>query len=239
MCFSGEASFVVGGALLPAGAFCIGAALKKQSPSYLGLAIVPLLFGIQQISEGFVWLALERNPNVQPRAESLVFLFFALAFWPFWFPVLTAMMEPQPPRRWILAGIALLATAWFWVLYYPLLIDDDALTTRVEHHSIQYDYYSLPIYGQLEDWLKPAPAPVLRLPLQFLYLASIAAPMLLSSNTWGRIPGLILALSALFSAIVFHYAFVSVWCFFAAVLAGYLCWVFYQLEHPAEPAPAS
>jgi hypothetical protein len=46
-------------------------------------------------------------------------------------------------------------------------------------------------------------------------------------------------LSALFSAIVFHYAFVSVWCFFAAVLAGYLCWVFYQLEHPAEPAPAS
>jgi hypothetical protein len=36
------------------------------------------------------------------------------------------------------------------------------------------------------------------------------------------------------SALVFHYAFVSVWCFFAAVLAIYLCWVFYRLPLPPD-----
>ena len=39
---------------------------------------------------------------------------------------------------------------------------------------------------------------------------------MLGSENWGRIPGLVLGASAVFSALVFDYAFVSVWCFFAA-----------------------
>ncbi len=230
MCFSAAASFVVGGALIPAGAYCIGAAWLKK-PSYLGLAAVPLFFGIQQVSEGFVWTALHQVDPVQVRSASLFFLFFALAFWPFWFPFLTTIMEPQPTRKWIFAAISLAATGWFWVLYYPLVTGPESLLkTEIEHHSIQYQYGGLAIYDYID-----------KLPLRILYLLSVALPPMLGSESWGRIPGLVLGASALIAALVFNYAFVSVWCFFAAVLAVYLCVVFYRLPRPAaltiQPAP--
>jgi hypothetical protein len=34
--------------------------------------------------------------------------------------------------------------------------------------------------------------------------------------------------------LVFEYAFISVWCFFAAVLTGLLCVMFYRLPHGSE-----
>ena len=69
---------------------------------------------MQQISKGFVWM--HHTDTAQARTPALFFLFFALAFWPFWFPVLTTIMEPQPKRKWVFAAISLAATAWFWVL---------------------------------------------------------------------------------------------------------------------------
>jgi hypothetical protein len=230
VCFSAEASFAVGGALIPAGAFCIGAAWLKK-PSYLGLAAVPLFFGIQQVSEGFVWNALHHGDAAQVRSTSLFFLFFAVALWPFWFPFLTTIMEPQPARKWIFAAITLAASAWFWILYFPLLVGPDALlTTRIEHHSIQYEYPDLAIYETIP-----------KLPLRLFYLLSVALPPMFGSENWGRIPALVLGASAAIAALVFDYAFVSVWCFFAAVLAIYLCVVFYRLPRPAtltiQPAP--
>jgi hypothetical protein len=216
VCFSAAASFTAGAALVPAGIYCISAALRKK-PSYLGLAVVPLIFGIQQISEGFVWHALAHD-SAAVRVWSLVFLFFALAFWPFWFSVVGALMESDPQRRWTFIAAACVTTMWFWVLYYPLLVGDTPFETHVVEHSIQYDYFTLPIYGYV-------PRPL----LQLLYLASVALPMARGTESWGRIPGLVLGAAAVISALVFHHAFVSVWCFFAAVLAAYLCRVFYRL----------
>jgi len=53
MCFSAEASFIAGGILSIAGIVTLA---KTQNPSYRALASIPLLFGLQQIGEGFVWL---------------------------------------------------------------------------------------------------------------------------------------------------------------------------------------
>jgi hypothetical protein len=220
MCFSAEASFVVGGALDPAGAYCVYAALVKK-PSYLGLAIVPLCFGIQQISEGFVWHALEHGDSAQVRTPALVFLFFAQAFWPWWFSAAAALMEPLPMRRWILVGLTLLTTVWFWVLYYPLLVGPTSLlTTKIaeEGHSVQYLYERLGIYDYVG-----------KTPLRVLYFLSVALPPLVGSENWGRIPGLVLAATAVVAVMLYDYAFVSVWCFFAAVLAICCCVLFYRL----------
>ncbi len=227
MCFSAGASFVVGIALVPAGAYCLWAAAVKKR-SYLGLATVPLMFGIQQISEGFVWHGLEHGDTAQTRTASLVFLFFALAFWPWWFPVLTAVMEPQPRRKLIFVVLSVLASGWFWVLYYPLLTGQVPFETKTMHHSVQYLYDALPVY----DYIPKAP-------LRLLYFLSVALPPLLGSETWGRIPGLVLGASAVVAVIVFDYAFVSVWCFFAAALSIYCSVVFYRLPtpNPAQPEP--
>jgi hypothetical protein len=228
VCFSAAASFGVGAALVPAGGYCIWAACVKK-PRFLALAAVPFFFGVQQISEGFVWHALEHGDAEHARAPALFFLFFALAFWPFWFPFLTMTMETCRKRRWIFLGLTLGSTIWFWVLFYPIASGPDSLLKIQEHHhSIQYDYYDgLAIYQYVP-----------RLLLQVLYLATIALPMVFGSNSWGRIPGLILGISAVFAAVVFEYAFVSVWCFFAAVLAVYLIAVFYRLPQPELGSPA-
>jgi hypothetical protein len=178
-----------------------------------------MLFGVQQISEGFVWHGLQHEDAAQTRSASLVFLFFALAFWPFWFPVLTALMEPLPGRKSIFVILSVAATAWFWVLFYPLATGPESLlTTGAVHHSIQYRYDGLAIYNYMP-----------KTPLRLLYFLSVALPPLLGSETWGRIPGLVLGASALLAVIAFDYAFVSVWCFFAAALSIYCCVVFYRL----------
>src|SRR6187431_977619 len=98
MCFSAEASFAVGAALLPAGFYCVRQAFHKRL-SYLGLAAMPLFFGVQQISEGFVWLSLGHGDAAHARTASLVFLIFAFGVWPFWLPFQAALMERQLGRR--------------------------------------------------------------------------------------------------------------------------------------------
>jgi hypothetical protein len=229
VCFSAEASFAVGIALIPAGVYCLWAAAVKK-PSFLGLAAMPIFFGIQQISEGFVWQGRisESSDEISARAASLVFLFFALAFWPFWFPLLAAIMEPQPRRRLIFAGLAVLATFWFWTLYYPLLTDQVPWSARVEHHSIQYEYDALPVYRYI-------PSKTL---LRLLYFLCVALPPALCSVSWGRIPGIVLGGSALAAMLLYNHAFVSVWCFFAAMLSIYCVVLFYRLPAAADPAKA-
>lgn len=226
MCFSAEASFTVGTALLPAGTYCVAAAIRKR-PRFLPLAVVPLLFGVQQIAEGFVWLGLHRDDPALIRTASLFFLFFALAFWPFYFPFMSAWMEPHLPRRRIFAAMALLAFAWFWLLYVPIVADPESvLTTRVVHHSIQYDYGGLAIYQYVPRSL-----------LRILYFLCVAVPMAFGSESLGRTAGITFAASAVFAVLIYDYAFVSVWCFFAAALSLYLCWLFARLKSGESIAP--
>jgi hypothetical protein len=230
MCFSAEASFTVGGALLPAGGFCIASALRKR-PKYLPLAIVPFIFGLQQLSEGVVWIGIRRNNPELIRSASLVFLFFALAFWPFWFPLLTSVMETRRARRHSFIILTIISTFWFWVLYYPLLTGPESLlVTEIINHSIQYDILRLPIYNHVSVW-----------PLRAFYFFCVALPLAFGSEGLGAIAGVIFGASAVFCGVVYAYAFVSVWCFFAAILTLYLCRIFYALparEVRSEPARA-
>ena len=55
MCFSATASFSAGAVLTGLGAVSLS---KASSPREYPFASIPLLFGIQQITEGFVWLSM-------------------------------------------------------------------------------------------------------------------------------------------------------------------------------------
>lgn len=227
MCLSAEASFGVGGALLLAGAYCLHEASRKSS-RYLPLAAIPFFFGLQQIGEGFVWIGLYRDDPGLVRPAALWFLFFALAFWPFWIPFSGCFLETKPARRWLPVGLAALGVAWLGVLFVPLLLDGSLLTIRSVHHSVQYSYDGLPIYGYISP-------PLLRV----LYLVNVGVPFVLYADRGPRIFGLMFGAAALFSHIVFSYAFVSVWCLMAAILALYLCAILHNLPvgsaSPARP----
>jgi hypothetical protein len=218
MCYSAAASFAAGAVLLPAGVYCMTSALRTR-PGSLPLAVVPIAFGIQQISEGFVWEGLEHGEPVLARQASLFFLFFALVFWPFWFPLISALMDPRPAARRLFVGLTIVSTAWFWVLFVPIVNGPDSLLrTRIVHHSIQYYFLDLEVY-------KYVPLTIMRL----LYFSCVALPMAFGNGSLGRIPGLVFGASAVIAAVIFDYAFVSVWCFIAAWLSGYLCWFFWKM----------
>ena len=221
MCFSSEASFVVGTALLPAGVYCIRSASRRDG-RFLAFSVLPLLFGIQQLCEGLVWVGLENDNLLLTRGAALMFLFFALFFWPFWVPFSVSFIELRPRTRQFLSAVALVALVFGWALFSPVLLDSGGrLTVRVVHHSIQYDFQPLPAFGAVPGafW-------------QFLYLACICCPLLVSFNRLFRLFALTLAVSAVISHLLFHYAFESVWCFFAAALSAQLCHAFHELRTP-------
>ena len=66
MCFSATASFSAGAVLLGLGTL----ALKTASrPRELPFAAIPLLFAIQQLSEGVIWLTFRHEA---PRLNSVI-----------------------------------------------------------------------------------------------------------------------------------------------------------------------
>ncbi|HTU25147.1 MAG TPA: hypothetical protein VMF30_07105, partial [Pirellulales bacterium] len=165
MCFSPQASFTVGAALLPAGIYCTQSAVRKNI-GFVPLALVPIAFGVQQITEGFVWRGLNAADAALVERSSVVFLFFAIAFWPCWIPLSLAIAESRRPQKIALGFLAMVGLAWFG-LYLPLAVDPSKwLTTEVVRHSIRYEVGELPGFAV-------APRAVWRL----AYLAIICGPL--------------------------------------------------------------
>lgn len=62
MCVSAEASFTLSSMLGPIGLYCVANSIRKAR-TLTALAMIPLIFGIQQFAEGLVWLAIT-NPTI-------------------------------------------------------------------------------------------------------------------------------------------------------------------------------
>jgi len=220
MCMSAQVSFGVGAVLLPAGAYCIASAFRK-TPAHVLLAAIPLFFAVQQFSEGLVWLGLNEGDMRLVKNASLIYVFFAVPFWPLWISLSAACGETRPARRKCLWWLTALSLVWFFLLYIPVVFDPDRfLETQVVHHSIQYQYGDLPVFALVsEPWLR------------VIYFANVAVPLLVGSKgSWaGAAFGLLLAVTALVSAVFYWYVFISVWCFFAACVSAFECVIFYRL----------
>ncbi len=224
MCFSAQASFAVAGVLAPAGAYCIYAAARKNR-AFLPIALIPIFFGVQQLCEGFVWTEITASEGDYVRLWSLGFLFFGLMFWLCWIPFSVMIFEPRWRKKVILGMVALLGLAGGLALFLPLALDPELLTTVVVHHSIYYRFPDSPTFATFsrEAW-------------QVFYFVVVATPFVVSRTQGFAGFGILLLLSVVVSEVFFAHAFVSVWCFFAALLSLVLCRFFYHL--PAKAAPA-
>jgi hypothetical protein len=217
MCFSADVSLGTALALLPAGAYCLDAAWRKDR-AYLPLAAVPVLFGVQQLCEGRVWAALDAGQPDLARVPSLAFLFFAFAVWPIGIPAAVAAVESGTRRRvfLVVAGIGAAVAAAY---YLPIAADGGrGLNPAVVGHSIRYDFSTVPAANGWV-WLP-------------LYLVTVCGPLLASRNELLRPIGAAVAAAAAASYVLFEFAFASVWCFLAAVLSLYLAYVLYRLPGP-------
>jgi len=204
MCFSAAGSFAASGVLTTMGAVSLA---RNSSKPHGRLAAIPLLFGLQQMAEGAVWLTIGTTAHrLLHHVAVNAFLTFALIVWPTWMPWALKGIEQDAARRRLLSALA-------WAgrlvsLYAVVLLVRWSPSAHVAGHSITYDY--LPA-GQVH---------ITHFAYPLAYGLTAIAPFFVSTARLARWGGLALVGSLTAAATVELAALTSVWCFFAALLSG-------------------
>jgi hypothetical protein len=196
MCFSASASFTASGVLTVIG---VGSVAQTKTKRGLMYAAVPLVFAVQQLIEGFEWLA----PVGSAASVALAygFLFFAVILWPTYVPIAVYLIEPRKDKKQVLMTFIVLGSIIsVYAIVNFLLIPPSATNTLCCH--VIYSF---------------------KMPLKFAvggaYAVATCGSLLLSSRHWVKIMGVVSALSLIVAYFYTAVSFVSVWCYFAALLS--------------------
>ena len=207
MCFSATASFSAGVFLLGVGTLTLRSALASRHSRHshrrrdLPFAAIPLLFAIQQLIEGVVWLTFSVDAPLLNSVMTHVYSFFSHVLWPVYVPVAVLLMEPAGwRRRGLIAFVAAGAAVGAYLLY--LLVAFPVVSRPTGQHI---EYVSPHFFAAVT---------------MTLYLLSTAVSPLLSTHHMVAVFGALALLS--FGAAYAFYAtwFISVWCLFAALLSA-------------------
>jgi len=215
MCFSATASFAAAAVLIPAGAYCIKKSSELSQP-YWALAMLPMLFGLQQLLEGGVWVTLQSGEAAYTHGFALGFLLFSHVFWLCWVPYSSYLTELSPRLRRLFLLIAAFGLLFGVFMYVPLLFNADWLTVSIVKHSIRYEL-KLVFDSFVSQRLVTA-----------VYAAVILVPLMLSSDAYHRMLGALVLLSGLVTGVFFGWVFISVWCYFAALISLYIFFMIYR-----------
>lgn len=216
MCFSATASFTAGITLS-----AVGVATLTQVPSRreLLLAMFPLLFATQQFSEGLVWLTLgQASLNSINSLVTYGFLFFATGVWPIFCPLSAYLVESNILRRKRILGLVLAGIALG--VYLFLSVVSHGVDSGKFSGNLLYDLNFIPLY-ELH---------------KYLYLIITSFPFLIASDNRLKFFGALAILSFVIAELFYKITFVSVWCFFAAVLSGGLYFIFRDFKRTSIKA---
>lgn len=197
MCFSATASFTASAALLGIGAVTLH---KARQPRERPFAAIPLLFGIQQLTEGVLWLGFGWDTPALNAVLTQLYSFFSHVLWPAYVPLAAWALEPRGPRRHALTLISAGGIAVGAYLLYNMFANP-ILARPVGDHI---DYDSPHFYIAV---------------VMTLYLTATKGSMLLSSRRVMKLFGALALAGALAAWWFYARWFISVWCFFAAVLS--------------------
>ena len=90
MCFSAPASFIAGAALSATGVATIRMTSRRAQRPF---AAIPLLFGIQQIVEGMIWLSFGDASPVPNATLTFAYSLFSHVLWPIYMPYAVGRLE--------------------------------------------------------------------------------------------------------------------------------------------------
>jgi len=192
------ANFTLAGVLLVIGVLTLR---KVSRPAELVFASLPLLFGLHQFTQGFVWLGLYHM--VSPRTlhiASMLFVFYAQAILPFWVPLAIWLLEPHGPRRQWIAGLMVVGALLMAYVSWGLLQQP----TQVFIH-----HYSLVYFN-----------PHTRHPwVAFIYVLTTCGSLVLSRSVAIQLFGWLNLLGLLLVYLVAQYSFTALWCLYAALVS--------------------
>ncbi|MBI5626392.1 MAG: hypothetical protein HY935_04225, partial [Nitrosomonadales bacterium] len=202
---------------------------RRLQPSYYMWALIPVLFGFQQTFEGRVWQELDAGNATAAVPFALGFHFFSHFLWLWWLPLCSYLVEPDKTsktgmlRKRVIGGCVTFGAFAGTVVYSVMLLHPAWMSVAVREHSIVYNFFV------------PFPSPIhIPITLAALYALTILVPLFFSSHRQVRIFGGLVALSMVLASEVFGYAYISVWCFFAAVLSLYLVYMIRHLVAEAK-----
>jgi hypothetical protein len=227
MCFSASASFGASAVLGVVGVIAVAKARTKPQRLF---ATIPLIFGIQQLSEGLLWLSLKNTEMASCKSLlTYIYLVFAMAVWPFWVPFTIWLLEKDNKRKKLIRGFvwvgAIVAVGVCFILFsYPV----KAVTPFCFECPINsgeslrnHLHYEFSIPQMVKNMI---------IAFSVLYIAATIITPLISSIKKMKWLGIVFLVSYLF-AITFYNGFViSVWCFFAAVLSFVVLWIIIDLR---------
>jgi len=201
MCFSATASFSAATVLMVVGGVAVHRCRSRRD---LPFALIPALFGLQQLLEGMLWLAMEGTEQscAGVSAQALVWNYslFSQVMWPVYVPMAVWLMEVVPTRRrallWLCAGGALVSIFLFGAML------DNPVSAAIAQHHIAYRFSHVHVVTA-----------------SLLYLLGTCVSPMLSSHRYVRLFGLAAAGSAAFSYAVYSNWFISVWCFLAGLMS--------------------
>ncbi len=197
MCFSASASFIAGTSLSAIGV----AALKKtRTKAEVPFALIPLLFGIQQLIEGVIWLTFRYDAPLLKHTMTYLYSGFSHVLWPLYVPFAMGFMESARWRKKVMwafevAGVSVGLYLLYFIVTRPVVAE-------IAGRHIVYDsphFYLIPV--------------------MVLYLTSTCLTGFFSTHGFVKLFGVLMLLSFIAAYIVHAMALVSIWCFFAAVLS--------------------
>jgi hypothetical protein len=211
MCFSASASFIAGTVLTSIGVATVNKVNKKE---YYLFASIPIIFGIQQMTEGFIWIGLnDPEKGYSAQLSSYLFLFIAQVVWPTWVPLSILFLDKKERRKSIQKLLVILGAALSMYMCYCLYwfhIEAKIIDHHIayfQEYPIHNKYYVIATYG---------------------IVTILPALMSQTKNVW--ILGVALLLSYLITAIFYKSFTLSVWCFFAAIISANVYLIILQIR---------
>ena len=201
MCFSASASFTGAVVLLVAGA---AAQRLARRPAERVFAAIPLLFAAQQATEGLIWLSFGWGEPAITAPLAQLYSFFSHVLWPVFVPIAAWLIEPATGRRRTLAGFTIAGLVVGVFLLYSMLANP--IEAR-------------PVGGHIE-YVSPHFYVVV---VMLLYLAATTVSLLVTSLPMVRLFGALALGAFVASYVAYARWFISVWCFFAALLSVVVC----------------
>jgi uncharacterized protein DUF6629 len=200
MCFSAGASFGTGVVI---GTIGVVTLRKIKEPQQVPFAIIPIMFAVQQLSEGMLWIGLsDPDPTSWRHLAVYIFLIFAQLIWPVWVPFSVLLMEKDKVRKRILWILMIMGLTISFYLLYCLFTYEVSAEIRSGHIHYKLNF---PI---ALAWVSSV-----------LYFIPTVVSLFISSVK--RMPQLAAAIliSFILTKIFFEDYLISVWCFFAAILS--------------------
>lgn len=194
------------------GAVTIG---RARSKAELPFSLIPALFGVQQLIEGALWLTFTDSATHANSFLTHSYSLFSHVLWPIYVPFAVLLIERVMWRRNLLFGLAFAGAATGMYLLYFLVTQP--VVSRVAAGHILYispHFFVIVVLAA--------------------YVLATCASSLLSSHREIRWFGVSTFVSLAAAAAFYATWFISVWCFFAAVMSVFVLFYFVRRPEAAD-----